>query len=516
MNFLKKIIVIFFFLIHSSISLAQVTHVDNQTFEDGGSSFLNGIAFNSDGTKMFTSYLISTDNDDIDFINEYDLSTPFDISTHTYAGDSERCNLANGYDSGVHQKPSNIGDITFSSNGMHIFTLNRGTNNADDDKLYRYDLTKPFDVSTCTLAQQADAETSGALNDWRSGAVGDNHKYHHMQGVAISPDGTKVFISFNGTGGGAANGKDGIREYTLSTPFDITTLTHEDDAGILLPNSGSSENPDAIHLSADGKRIFVVYHSGSAVVEQYSLSIAYDTTNFTLDGAFDFNAAISGKTINQARALAFSALGLKMFVSNDRHSEGIETIYEFDLSCPFNIITSASCQTYKSKERTSIAEAQAELAKRTINLSTNSALNRLKWIRRNQDKQNLSNQNIKLNFSNNLISSISQLPISSFKQIVSKKSKDKSGQKYFYWSEGSVSIGRVGDTSISSTKVVEANSLTFGFDKFTEKKGIQGYAFRFGNDETTLGINGSELDTETFNITYYLSLIHISEPTRPY
>jgi len=196
-----------------------------------------------------------------------------------------------------------------------------------------------------------------------------------------------------------------------------------------------------------------------------------------------------------------------MFVSNDgdRFGDEFETIYEFDLSCPFNIISSASCQTYKSKERTSIAEAQAELAKRTINLSTNSALNRLKWIRRNQDKQNLSNQNIKLNFSNNLISSISQLPISSFKQIVAKKNKDKSDQKYFYWSEGSVSIGRVGDTSISSTKVVEANSLTFGFDKFTEKKGIQGYAFRFGNDETTLGINGSELDSETFNITYYSS-----------
>ena len=56
MNFLKKILIIFFFLIPSSISLAQVTHVDNQTFEDGGSSILNGIAFNSDGTKMFTSY----------------------------------------------------------------------------------------------------------------------------------------------------------------------------------------------------------------------------------------------------------------------------------------------------------------------------------------------------------------------------------------------------------------------------------------------------------------------------
>ena len=27
------------------------------------------------------------------YINEYTLSTPFDISTHTYAGDSERCDF---------------------------------------------------------------------------------------------------------------------------------------------------------------------------------------------------------------------------------------------------------------------------------------------------------------------------------------------------------------------------------------------------------------------------------------
>ena len=51
---------------------------------------------------MFTSFSSSTDNDSFNFINEYDLSTPFDISTHTYAGDSERCNLANGYDEAVH------------------------------------------------------------------------------------------------------------------------------------------------------------------------------------------------------------------------------------------------------------------------------------------------------------------------------------------------------------------------------------------------------------------------------
>ena len=106
-----------------------------------------------------------------------------------------------------------------------------------------------------------------------------------------------------------------------------------------------------------------------------------------------------------------------------------------------------------------IAEAQIEVAKRTINQSTNSALNRLKWIRRNKDKQNLSNQNIKLNFSNSMLSSLKSLPISSIKKV--SASKDITSRKnLFYWSEGSVMLGKVGDTSISSAKDIKANSLT--------------------------------------------------------
>ena len=42
---------------------------------------------------MFVSTSTSTGNANIDFIYEYNLSTPFDISTKTYAGDDERCDL---------------------------------------------------------------------------------------------------------------------------------------------------------------------------------------------------------------------------------------------------------------------------------------------------------------------------------------------------------------------------------------------------------------------------------------
>ena len=49
-----------------------------------------------------------------------------------------------------------------------------------------------------------------------------------------------------------------------------------------------------------------------------------------------------------------------------------------------------------------------ELARRTIDHSTNSALNRLKWIRRNKDKQDLTNLQIDINFSNQMLASLTE------------------------------------------------------------------------------------------------------------
>jgi hypothetical protein len=300
--------------------------------------------------------------------------------------------------------------MAFSSNGMHIFVINRGTNGSTNDRLYRYDLTKPFDVSTCTLIQEKNPDTSEALNGWRSGSIGTDNGKHHAQGVAISPDGMKIFISFNTTGNGTAKDKSSIREYSLSTPHDISTLTHVDTAGILLPNSLPSQNPDALSLSADGKRIFVVYHgtnASSATVEQYSLSLPYDTTNFTLDGAINVSDLFSDRTLTQGRAIAFSAQGFKMFIADDgsRDSDLVEEIYEFDLVCPFNLFA-GKCNAISEGDRTGMAIAQIEVATRTIEHSTDTALNRLKWIRRNKDNQNLTNLNLDLNFTNQMLASL--------------------------------------------------------------------------------------------------------------
>ena len=105
--------------------------------------------------------------------------------------------------------------------------------------------------------------------------------------------------------------------------------------------------------------------------------------------------------------------------------------------------------------------------------------------RRNKDNQNLSNQAIKLNFPNSLLASL-KVPISSFKKVSNSKNKNASNKNYFYWSEGSISLGRIGDTNIS-TKEVHTNALTFGLDKFTDDYGLEGFAFRFGSDDVDVG-----------------------------
>ena len=88
MNFLKKIIILLIFLFPISNSFGSVTFNQTETFFDDGQDNINGLTFNDDGTKIF---IITSEGGGEDYVSEYTLSTPYDISTRSYAGDSERC-----------------------------------------------------------------------------------------------------------------------------------------------------------------------------------------------------------------------------------------------------------------------------------------------------------------------------------------------------------------------------------------------------------------------------------------
>ncbi|MDC1130198.1 secretion protein, partial [Candidatus Pelagibacter sp.] len=371
----KRILIIFFFIIPISNSWGIISdEVQNALFVDSNNAQTNvrGLAFSPDGLKVFLHYQNGVDT--FRYIAEYKLSTPFDISTKSYAGDDERCELTGN--SGSDRR---IFDMSFSTDGLKLFIARAGANNeagSNIDNIFRYDLTSPYDISTCSFAQKTtdlDGDTL-QLNSQAGNRANDRH--NKAQGVAINNDGTKIFIIFQD----AADER--ILEYNLSTPYDLETISLVTSAGITLPVDG---NPMSLFFNSTGTRLFYHDHNNHTVT-QISLGAAYDTSSFTVDGSVDIRTKASASNISsELGGLAFSKNGLMIFLANDTNDNTGDRVLQFNVSCPFNIIAGNCPPVTESSVRTGIAEAQIMIAKRTIDHSTKSALNRLQWIRRNKD-----------------------------------------------------------------------------------------------------------------------------------
>ena len=496
---IKKLIwiLLIIFPISNSFGEATLKHVQTVAFDDGErnqNNIIAGIEFNKDGTKLFTSSANKTNPGQI---MEFNLSTPYDISSRSYAGDGERCTMTE-----VEFTPY---DLEFNHDGTKLFvaTRNAGHNGADKDKLFRYDLTTPYDISTCAFAQQTtNLDSSDNLNDSAAGnfsLVGDGYTGNskiRLQGFDFNNDGTKLFLSWFGQNNNSAK----LLEYTLSTPYDITSLQLVTTAGIDMGSLTTANviNMAGIKFSVNGKRVFIISHQSGQKqgISQISLTAGFDTSSFVIDGKFNLSTA-SPQNL-QPRGIAFNSSGLKLYIGNDQNHNSIDQIMEYDLACPFTIFPAKCPSITENKNRTGMAIAQIEIAKKTIDHSTDTALNRLKWIRRNKDRQNLTNLNLDINYTNQMLASLTK----AVQVSVAKKEKKDQDQDIFYWSEGSIAVGRVGDTNNSSTIKIGTDAITLGADKYTSEKGMMGLAFRVGRNGV-FGETGSKLDTDSYNLTYY-------------
>ena len=509
-GYILILLFIFLFPINNSFA-AMVTYNQSVSVEQSINALISGIHFNKDGTKMFTTYNKRLGGDDTRFIQEYELSTPFDISTRVSTGDSERCKLT-----GVTQNAGYyIYDLEFSNDGMKLFVAQSATSNnaSSGDIVTGFNLTSPYDVSTCVFASKTSALdfTSRTFGSYAGNhhPTQANRKFHEVRGVEINDDGTKLFLIFSNEHVNSANEDVGahLYEYTLTTPYDVSTLVLNKNAGIkLLDNISGANDPQAMRFTPDGKRIVIITHSNDRSsnsvpgISQISLNNAFDTSSFTLDGGINLSTGLNTSNAHPG-GVTFSENGLKLYIGNDNNT-GTDEVMEYDLACPFNIIAGTCPEIDENKDRIAMAEAKIELAKRTMDYSTKSVLNRLKWVRRHKEKQNLTNLNMNFHFSDPKFNILSEALKSNVKQISTRTSK-KNNKELFYWSEGSVSFGRDGETSLSLHKDINVTSITYGVDKITKNKGLEGIAFRFGLDNVDVGSNGSKIDSHTYNFTYY-------------
>jgi glutamine cyclotransferase len=217
-----------------------------------------GMAFNNDGTKMFVLGRSGLD------VNEYTLSTGFDVSTATFVDAFS-----------VASQETNPQGIAFSTDGTKMFIVG-----STGDAVNEYDLSTGFDVSTASFVDSFSVAAQESF----------------PEDIAFNTNGTKMFI--------VGSGGDYVNEYTLSTGFDVSTATFVDSFSV----SSQETVPTGIAFNTDGTKMFITGDTGDDVNE-YALSTGFDVSTATFVDAFSISAQETGP-----EGIAFSTDGSKMFI----------------------------------------------------------------------------------------------------------------------------------------------------------------------------------------------------------
>lgn len=263
-----------------------------RTFSVSGQETVpQSVFFKSDGTRM---YVIGSTGDDI---NQYNLSTAWDISTASY----------NALFSVATQDTVPAG-FCFSSDGTKMYVVGQ-----TNDRIYAYILGTAWDVTTAQLANSVDASYPDYLDI--------SYFANTPTGLAIKADGTSLYIT--GQGQDCVNQIDLAVAYKL-IPADIFSVADKETL------------PTAVEFKTDGTKMYVV-GSTSDNVHEYDLSTAWDIST----AAFNQSFAVGGQE-TAPNSIAFSSDGTKMFIAGATGDD----VNTYTLSTAWDISTASYTRVF--------------------------------------------------------------------------------------------------------------------------------------------------------------------------
>ena len=457
----KFLLLIFFFFIFSSKSFAILPFKQSKVISTGYSpniKAVRGINFKPDGTRMYITNRISDSNEDAR-VTQYTLTTPFDISTAT---DPVSTNLVGDGSSIPQMKLPHA--IEFKPDGTRIFV----TTNKDPTSVYQFKLTTPWDTTTLEFELRFTVDLTGADNE------------DQVRALAFKPDGTRMFV------GGMKI--DVIREYILTTPFDLSDVSVGAISTVDLEDADDSMRN--IQFNSDGTKLYIAGDDNNDM-KMYSLSTPYDVT--TLSSTF--TTFDLGSRFSNMRGFIFAFNFTRLFVTDD--TGATNTIFEYSLECAGTITCN---DPSKDDDIKAIIEANAELSKRAIKNSTLPIFHRIEWLRRHKNKDNLNNLNAEIDFTNEKITRL----VSALKNLKKEKDRSYNSDDWFQWSEGRISLGKK-NASNASPRDIESYGLSIGADKIKkeDRDTMYGYVFQYGKENIDIGGQGTGLNTNSYGLAIY-------------
>ena len=255
--------------INANISSATYSNKSfNFSTQDNG---LRSVFFKTDGTSMYS--IGGSGN-----INQYTLSTAWDVSSASYANKNFSVSGFEGSPEGLYIKPD----------GTKAYYVGK-----QQDTVRRLSLSTAWDISTASY------DGNGISVAGQENALTD---------IWFKPDGTRMYVI------GTTN--DTVYQYTLSTAWDETTASNTASFSVASQGGG----PSGVTFNTAGTKLYVAGES-SAGVSQYTLSTAWDVSTASYDSVLlDVSSTVGG-----VQGAVFGDNGSKIYVSGQSAS----TVYQY-------------------------------------------------------------------------------------------------------------------------------------------------------------------------------------------
>ncbi len=265
-----------------------------------------GIAFNTDGTKMF---IVGEAGDDV---NVYTLSTGFDVSTASYTSNFS-----------ISSQEADPTGIAFSASGDKMFIVGLA---GDDVNEYQMPVTLALgsgSFASADVGKTIEANSGKFLLTSTAGAFTTTTTPANYNQVA-SGSWQMYGVVFNTTDGD-------LELSSIGDAFDIANASYVTNSTI----SGQGTAPEDIAFNSDGSKMFIV-DSQQDRINEYALSTAYGigTESFTRS----FSVSSQG---NLPTGVCFSNDGTTMLVCDYTEQD----VNQYTLSTGFDLSTASYTRT---------------------------------------------------------------------------------------------------------------------------------------------------------------------------